>query len=272
MATPGSIKGIIRQGVLGLKYFLFGLALLCSSLGSVQILSAQPEGSVRKPLPEVSTLVDTMIVMPYVTGSLNLMSGKAFPANATGPGFGLGMSFDLTKEGQPAGFLFDFAFQDMYAVGQNGSCVNPALATLISGVLPDTIQGDLLESATAYHYFTYLLFEPFLKLQGKSDRRGYFLLGASIGMPLLMETYSKSDHYELQTLWNNSPFAHRLRVDLRLGVGVKLGKIGKHDLVLEARAGYPLTPVITNYINQCSGGDVGDWRIITLQANVGLRL
>src|ERR1035437_3472514 len=187
------------------KHALLGLALfvLCAS-----VASAQSNPSVAHTSPTVHTLVDTMMVMPYVTGSLNLMSGKAFPANATGPGFGAGMSFDLTKEGQGAGFLFDFAFQDMYAVGQNGSCIKPALATLVNGKAPDTLQGDLIESANAYHYFMYLLFEPFLKLQGKTDRRGYFLIGASIGMPLLMETYSKSDHYELQTLWNNSPYAH----------------------------------------------------------------
>lgn len=246
-----------------MKHALLGLALfvVCAS-----VASAQSNPSIIKPTPQVHTLVDTMMVMPYVTGSLNLMSGKAFPANATGPGFGAGMSFDLTKEGQPAGLLFDFAFQDMYAVGPNGSCVNPAL----SGST-DTVN-FLLQSANAYHYFMYLLFEPFLKLQGKTDRRGYFLIGASIGIPLLMETYSQGETFSEQTLWNNSPYAHRLRVDIRAGVGVKLGKIGTHDLVLEARGGYPLTPVITNYVNQCSGGDVGNWNIITFQANLGVRL
>jgi len=209
----------------------------------------------------VPALFDTIVVMPYLTGSLNLMSGKAFPANATGPGIGGGLSFDLTKEGQTAGFVFDFAFQDMYAFAQNGNCVHP-----VSG------QDSLLESADAYHYFQYLLFEPFLKLQGKTDRRGYFLIGASIGMPVLMETYSVGSTTTEQALWNNSPYAHRLRVDIRAGLGVKLGKIGNHDLVLEARGGYPITPVITNYYNQCSGGDVGDWRIITFQANIGMRL
>ncbi|MFI5202776.1 MAG: hypothetical protein ACHQNE_10345, partial [Candidatus Kapaibacterium sp.] len=76
----------------------------------------QSGGGIISPVAKVHTLVDTMTMMPYLTASLNLFSGKAFLANATGPGVGGGLMFDLTKEGQKTGFMFDFAFQDMYGV------------------------------------------------------------------------------------------------------------------------------------------------------------
>jgi hypothetical protein len=225
--------------------------------------------SVRAPEPEVTPLVKHMTVMPYLTGSMNIMSGKAFPGKATGLGMGGGLLFDMTEEGQKSGFMFDFAFQDMYAVAKEGSCINPGLAGATGN---DTI--DLfLETADAYHYFYYLLFEPYLKLQNDKNHRGYFMIGASIGMPVLMETYFVSEHFRQQAQWNNSPNGHRLRVDARVGIGVKLGKIANRDFVVEVRGGYPITPVITDYSNQCSAtGETGDWRIVTLQVNFGLRL
>ncbi len=207
---------------------------------------------------KVPTLVDTLTIMPYLTGSLNLFSGKAFYANGTGPGIGGGIAFDLTKEGQKTGFMFDFAFQDMYGLSQNGSSISP-LVTGDSGVSP---------AANAYHYWQYLLFEPFLKLQTKSKRMGYFMIGASFGFAVESETVSIAPGYPYQYQhWDQSPWGNRFRLDIRAGVGVELAKIGKHSLMLEARAGYPVTSEISNF-----GGSSGSLRIITIQGNLGLRL
>jgi hypothetical protein len=206
---------------------------------------------------KTSTLVDTMTVMPYLTASMNLFSGQAFLANASGVGAGGGISFDLTKIGQKAGFMFDFAFQDMYGVAQNGGYIS-SLVTGTGGVSP---------SANAYQYWDYLLFEPFLKIQTNSKRMGYFMIGASFGMSVMSETVNIAPGYpaEYQN-WASTPFGNRFRLDLRAGVGVELAKIGNHSLMLEARAGYPLTNELTD------GNGTGDWRIITIQGNLGLRL
>ncbi|HZK76405.1 MAG TPA: hypothetical protein VFD13_05795 [Candidatus Kapabacteria bacterium] len=233
--------------------FLLALAF------SGQAAAQQSGGGIISPVPRVQPLFDTMTMMPYVTGSLNLFSGKAFIANATGPGVGGGLMFDLTKEGQKTGFMFDFAFQDMYGVAQNGSCVN------ISG---DTV----LESANAYHYWQYLLFEPFLKLQTPGKQKGYFMLGASFGFAVLSETVSIGQDLTQFARWDQSRYGSRFRLDLRAGVGEQLGKIGGHALILELRAGYPVTNAISNYANVCTGAELGNWRIITLQANLGLKL
>ncbi len=198
-------------------------------------------------------------MMPYLTASLNFFSGKAFLANATGPGVGGGLLFDMTNEGQPVGFMFDFAFQDMYGAAPNGNCVN------ISG---DTV----LAPADAYHYWQYLLFEPFLKLQTKGKQKGYFMIGASFGFAVLSETVSQGQTLTQYALWGASDYAHRFRFDLRAGIGVQLAAIHGHALILEARAGYPLTNEISNYPNVCTGGEFGNWHIITLQANLGLKL
>lgn len=215
------------------------------------------------PTRKVHPLFDTVTVMPYITGSLNLFSGGAFLANATGPGIGGGILFDLTNVGQKTGFMFDFAFQDMYGVGINGSYLSP-LVTGDTGVTP---------SANAYHYWQYLLFEPFVKFQTKGKRLGYFMVGASLGFAILEETVSIAPGYpyEYQN-WDATPFGHRFRADLRVGVGVELAKIGSHSLILEARAGYPITKEITNYNFIGGTGTSGDWRIITIQGNLGLRL
>ncbi len=206
----------------------------------------------------VPTLVDSVTFMPYLTASLNLFSGQAFLANASGPGFGGGITFDLTKEGQKVGFMFDFAFQEMYGVAQNGSVLSP-LVTLDTSISP---------SANAYHYWQYLLFEPFLKFQTSSKRMGYFMIGASLGFAVESETVSIAPGYPNEyQIWNDTPFGNRFRLDIRAGVGVELAKIGTHSLMLEARAGYPVTSEISNY-----GSSSGSLRIITIQGNLGLRL
>jgi hypothetical protein len=222
---------------------------------------AQPGTGV--PPRRVPTVGDSLTVMPYLTGSLNLFSGKAFLANATGPGFGGGVTFDFTKEGQKAGFMCDIAFQDMYGAAQNGDCIG-SLVTGSGGVSP---------SADAYQYWQYLLLEPFLKLQTSSKRTGYFMIGASFGMAVQSETVSIAPGYPYKyTSWDGTTFGNRFRLDIRAGVGVELAKIGTHALILEARAGYPLTNEISNYPNECTGGELGNWKIITIQGNLGLRL
>lgn len=231
------------------------LAFFCCGAAVAQ----EPGGGILSPTPHTPALFDTMTVMPYLTASLNLFSGQAFLANATGPGVGGGLLFDLTKDGQPAGFMFDFAFQDMYGVAQNGNCVN--------------ISGDsVLAPADAYHYWQYLLFEPFLKLQTHGKQKGYFMIGGSFGFAVLSETVSIGQTLTQFAHWDQSPFGSRFRFDLRAGLGVQLAVIHGHALILEARAGYPLTNVISNYTNACTGGTLGNWHIITFQANLGLKL
>ncbi len=206
----------------------------------------------------VPTLADSVTVMPFITASMNLFSGKAFLANATGPGFGAGLTFDLTKQGQKTGFMFDFAFQDMYGFAANGNFVrNPA--------------DSILVSADAYHYWYYLVFEPFLKLQTSGKQKGYFIIGASMGFAVLSETVSIGQGLTQFTYWDQTPFGNRFRFDLRAGLGVELGKIAGHELVLEARAGYPLTNEISNFSNIYGGNGPGNWKIITIQGNLGLR-
>jgi hypothetical protein len=203
-----------------------------------------------------------MTIMPYITGSLNFFSGMAFPLPASGPGIGGGLSFDMTKEGQKMGFMFDFAFQDMAGYAANGSYVElPAYYGLKDTVTP---------VADAYHYWYYLVFEPYLKLQGKA-RNGYFIIGASIGMAVLGETVNKSQEITQFLDWRDSPYGNIFRFDIRAGIGVKLANFGTHELILEARAGYPLTNVISNFPTG-TGGTPGSWRVITMQANLGLRI
>ncbi|GEM_PF-2419932 len=235
------------------------LVLAAAFFAHLSLAHAQtPEKGVP---PPVTPLFDKVTIMPYVTGSLNLFSGKAFPANATGAGFGGGLSFDLTKEGQKVGLMFDFAFQDMRGFGANGSCIQ---------LNPDP-NDSLIEPADAYHYWQYVLFEPFLKFQGGA-RNGYFMIGASFGLAVISETENKGVTYTDYSFWDHSEYATRFRLDIRAGLGVKLADIGKHQLILEARAGYPITNAISNYASRCTGGELGNWRIITMQANLGLRI
>jgi len=217
--------------------------------------------------PRMTTLVNTVTIMPYLTGSFNTFSGLAFPATAKGLGFGGGLTFDLTDSGQSAGLLFDFAFQDMRGAAQNGGCYIPGL----SGGNP--AQDTLVQPADAYHYWQYILFEPFLKLQGH-NKNGYLLLGVSLGYAVLSESINipASPSPQQGTLWNGTPYGNQFRLDLRIGLGAKLAQIGTHQLILEMRAGYPVTNAIKSYANLCSGGGTGSWRIITLQANLGLRI
>jgi hypothetical protein len=243
-----------------MKHTILLFAFLLLLLSGVREASSQtPAGTSTEPAkPKVATLVNTLAVMPYITGSLNLFSGKAFPANATGIGYGAGLAFDMTQKNEKLGFFFDFAFQDMRGSAQNNG---------------SSVQGSdsVLAPATAYHYWQYILFEPFLKIQGEK-KNGYFLIGASLGYAVLSETVSRGATTTEYALWNEGPFGNQFRFDLRAGIGVKLADIGKHDLILEARAGYPLTNVISNYQNASTGGEAGNWRIITIQANLGLRL
>jgi hypothetical protein len=246
------------------RCFVFLLAGM-SALGASKASAQSPVGTETPipPKPKVATLVNTVTIMPYITASLNLFSGKAFPANATGIGYGGGLAFDLTDPGQRVGFLFDFAFQDMRASAQNGNC--------ITGINNATNTDSLLGPANAYHYWRYILFEPFLKFQG-AKKNGYFLIGASLGFAVLSETESRGITSTEYVLWDGTPFGNQFRLDIRAGLGVELAKIGTHELILEARAGYPVTNVISNFQNACTGGEIGSWRIITVQANLGLRV
>jgi hypothetical protein len=247
------------------RYFFSFVLIVAARTVLAQSPSAPPKpqqavvpiDTVAAPVRKVPTLVDTVTIMPYLTASLNLFSGGAFLASASGPGAGAGIEFDLTHTGQKFGLLFDFAFQDLYGVGQNGSFISP----LVSG---DT---GVSPSANAYHYFQYLLFEPFLKIQTKSKRMGYFLIGASLGFAIESETVSIAPNYPYEyQYWDQTPFGNRFRFDLRAGLGVELGKIAGHPFMLEVRAGYPITSAISNY-----NGPAGNWRIISMQANLGLR-
>jgi hypothetical protein len=246
--------------------FLMVMPILAFSQGgvstpSVPVTTAPPTPPPAPPPPATPVLFNQMTIMPYITGSLNLFSGLAFPEPASGAGIGGGLSFDMTREGQKSGFMFDFAFQDMSGFAANGMCIQ-SITDAKDTVFP---------AADAYHYWYYLLFEPYLKLQGGA-RNGYFIIGASIGMAVLGETVAKGETITQFLDWDNSPYGNRFRFDLRAGLGVELAKIGKHVLVLEARAGYPLTNVISAFPNACTGGVLGNWRIITMQANLGLRI
>jgi hypothetical protein len=205
------------------------------------------------------TLVDSVHFMPYLTMSANFHSGEAFPKSATGIGYGFGLAFDLTKDGQKLGAYFDFAYQDMRASAIEGGCMNQ--------LVTDT----LLSTVKASHYFQYVSLETFLKIQGEKSN-GYLLIGASFGFAVLEETFYQGLYRTSVADWKGTDFGNPFRLDLRLGLGIVLAKFGTHKLILEARAGYPVTAAISNYVNVCTGGGVaGNWRIITLQGNLGYR-
>jgi hypothetical protein len=106
------------------------------------------------------------------------------------------------------------------------------------------------------------------------------LLGLSFGYAVLAETINipASPYPQQGALWkgvldqNGKSYGNQFRLDLRVGLGAKLAQIGTHQLILEMRAGYPLTNAISNWTDACSTGETGSWRIITLQANLGLRI
>lgn len=222
---------------------------------------AQTDGDSRskvKRLPPVEGLVENVYFLPYVTGSLNLQSGKVFLKSATGIGYGFGVAFDMTKDGQKTGFYFDFAYQDMRAAVDEGICMNDRFDTLLT-------------NARAEHYYQYVVFEPFLKLQG-AKANGYFLLGTSIGYNLKALTVAKGEVREQYSDWTTSEWNNRIRIDLRAGLGLILAKFGEQQLVLEARVGYPITTALSELRTFCNDtGEEGSWRIITLQANLGVR-
>jgi hypothetical protein len=207
------------------------------------------------------TTSENVHVMPYLTGSFNLHSGQAFPKSASGIGGGAGIAFDLTKKGDKVGFMFDLAFQDMRASAVNGSCIR----------FTDTTFG----SADAEHYFQYALFEGFLKVQGGREN-GYILLGASLGYAMSSFTRvvspfgSDRDQY---SYWEGTNFGNSFRLDLRGGIGILPGNLFGYPLVLEGRIGYPITSAISDYGNICNlSAGPGDWSIVSLQFNLGVRL
>ena len=237
--------------------------LVCVLAGTSGVVRAQ-QGSVG--VPRQTTLVNTVTIMPYVTGSFNSFTGQAFPEPAKGLGFGGGLTFDLTDPKQKLGLYFDFAFQSMRGSAANGACVIPGLGGTAGS---DT----LIEPADAYHYFEYVMFEPFLKVRGSKDD-GYLLLGASFGWAVESETIAQPASGPSQgTIWAGTPYGRSFRLDLRLGLGATLAKFDKHEVVLEFRAGYPVTGAISNdFASACTGGAVGGWKILSMQANLGVRI
>lgn len=228
------------------------IALMC--FVALPVFGQQPGTGVP---PQVPTLVKELHIMPYITASYNTFSGKAFPIAAHGVGFGAGLAFDLTSAEQRLGVYFDFAFQDMRGYAKNGSCVHAN----------DTV----LNPADAYHYWQYVLFEPFLKIQ-RGDGRGYFLVGASFGFANRSQTDSKGETRTESSSWEGSESGNQFRLDVRAGLGVKLAEFSGHALIFEGRVGYPITAAISDYKNACGGGELGSWRIVTLQGNLGLRI
>lgn len=209
-------------------------------------------------LPPPEGIVENMFFMPYITASMNLHSGKAFLKSASGAGYGFGIAFDLTKDGQKSGFYFDFAFQDMRAAADDGTCANDEIDTLLTSV-------------RAEHYFQYVSFEPFLKLQGERAN-GYFLVGASLGYAVKSLTIKNGDVRDEYSNWSSQDFHNSFRFDLRAGLGLILANMGSQKVILEARVGYPITTALSDLRTFCNDtGEAGDWRIISLQANLGLR-
>ncbi len=206
-------------------------------------------------------LVKSIAVMPYVTLSYNLQSGQAFSKGAQGVGYGFGLAFDLAPDKQPLGLYVDFAYQDMRASANDGACklIHPDVDT-ISVSVPVT------------HYFSYALMEVFLKLQS-AKTNGYFLIGGSMGISTTSLTVKEGPGVNEFTDWGSSSFYNQFRFDLRAGLGFKLAEISGHAMIFEARFGYPLTTIITDYRDVCNGsGAHGSWRAVTLQGNLGLRL
>ncbi len=234
------------------------LVLICA--GSVL---AQKSDTTRKRIPrEEIGIVKKLTVMPYATISYNIQSGQAFPKSAQGIGYGFGLAFDLTEDKQPVGAYFDFAYQDMRAHAADGAC---------KVVGPDTI-GAVAVSVPVTHYFSYAVFEGFVKLQTLKSN-GYFLIGGSLGVATTGLTVSEGPGTASYSEWKTVDTYHELRLDIRAGLGIKLGYISGHQLVFEARFGYPVTTVLGDYHDFCNGSDAhGSWRVVTLQANIGLRL
>ncbi|MEI8134329.1 MAG: hypothetical protein WCH46_04515 [bacterium] len=242
---------------------IFSLIALLAIVLCVSPAFSQSRDSVprRRVLREDLGPVKKLTIMPYATLSYNLQSGQAFPKNAQGVGYGFGLAFDLTEDRQPLGAYFDFAYQDMRAHALDGSC----------GRIPGS--GDISQSLPVTHYFSYAQFEAFLKLQSHKTN-GYFLIGASAGLATTGLTEREGAIAEDRfSEWKTVETYNQFRLDLRAGIGVKLGYISAKEVVIEARFGYPLTNVLGEYHDFCNGsGAFGPWRIVTMQMNVGLRL
>ena len=243
------------------------LIFLCAS----DALMAQPKDSSvhKKVLREDVGLVKSLTVMPYASISFNIQSGQAFPKSAQGLGYGFGLAFDLTEEKQPVGAYFDFAYQDMRASANDGACKR---------ISPDNPLDTIAVSVPVTHYFSYAMMEGFVKLQTKKSN-GYFLIGASLGIATTSLTVKEGPGLPFYSDWNSAAdstgktIGNKLRLDIRAGLGIKLGYISGHQVVFEARFGYPITTAISEYHDICNGSPAhGSWKVVTLQGNIGLRL
>lgn len=240
------------------KFFAFALTLAIGCCLATPAFAQTDTVTARRRLPPVEGLVKNVFFMPYITGSMNLHSGRAFSKSATGIGYGFGVAFDLTEDGQKTGFYFDMAFQDMRAGVDNGTCMNDLYDTLLT-------------NARAEHYYQYVLLETFLKLQGAKSN-GYFLLGTSLGYNVTATTLSDGVRRDQYSNWRNLKEHNLFRLDLRAGLGLILANLGTEKLILEARVGYPVTAAISDLRTFCDDtGQAGDWRIVSLQANLGVR-
>ena len=212
----------------------------------------------RKRIAELQ-LLPSIAVMPYVTLSYNFQSGQAFPKAAQGVGYGFGIAFDFAPQKKPLGLYIDFAYQDMRASANDGA----------AKVLNDN--DTVAVAVPVTHYFSYALAEVFLKLQNaKTD--GYFLIGFSTGIATTSLSVKEGPGLPEYSDWHGTSHYNAFRFDIRGGVGIKLGHIGTHDLVFEARFGYPITTIIHDYQDFANGsGAKGSWRAVSLQGNLGLR-
>ncbi len=218
--------------------------------------SSAPRRRVRK-LPD--GIAKRVSIYPYLTLNANFQSGQAFPKAAQGIGYGFGVAFDMTEPKQPMGFYFDFAYQDMRASSNDGACK------------PLTPDDSVSVSVPVDHYFSYALFEAFLKLQGERAN-GYFLIGTSIGFATTALTVKRGPGAAVFADWRGSDFANAFRFDIRAGIGFELFKLDQKPIVFEARFGYPVTAAITDYNDYCNGNNAhGPWRVLSLQTNFGMR-
>jgi hypothetical protein len=254
---------IVRHVLLSLGCALMVILFVCADSVYAQG-PATPAEDTLSPIQrrrQEMALVKKIAVMPYATLSYNLQSGQAFPKSASGIGYGVGIAFDLAPDHQPLGLYVDFAYQDMRASSNDGACklIHPESDT-IAVTVPVT------------HYFSYALMEVFAKLQSQKTN-GYLLLGLSMGVSTSSLTDKQGPGVDQFTDWSSTSVYHNFRLDVRGGLGFKLAHIGTHDVIFEARFGYPLTTIITDYHDVCNGSEAhGSWRAVSLQGNIGLRL